>query len=312
MGEGTDPEVMVGPGKQLQQAREALNLTPQEMAARLHLHVKVVNAIESEHYNELPLAYVRGYIRAYARLLGLDPEPLIADYNKIARETPAIQPWTSKPARPARSHDKPVKAVTYLVIAILGVLLAIWWQNREAGWPELPLSSETNPEHLPESPNPALGPSSPNEMVPPPEPLPPTQASPGGGVDTSIPSEVTTPTPIPPQQKEVPSDTTMGPPPAVALPNGPLEGSKSRSLVLELAKDSWAEITDAKGEPLYRKLAKGGQTISLQLQGEPPFRIVIGNAPAVNVLYNGKPVDISSFSRGGVARFEVGDDGLHL
>ena len=83
--------------------------------------------------------------------------------------------------------------------------------------------------------------------------------------------------------------------------------SKSRSLVLEPIKDSWMEITDAKGEQLYRRLVKGGQTVSLQ--GEPPFKVIIGNAGSVKVLYNGKPVDISSFSRGGVARFQVGDEG---
>lgn len=304
MDEGIDPRVMIGPGKQLQQAREALNLTPQEMAVRLHLHMNVINAIEAENYNELPPAYMRGYIRSYARIVGLEAEPLIDAYNKIARETPVIQPWAGKPSRPVRSHDKPVKAVTYLVIVILGGLLFVWWQNREGGWPELPLSSEPAPTQpiLPESQPaaPALEQPPPSEISSPSDSPPPTRAWPDS-------RDTTTPAVAPPAQEVPPSDATMASPPAVAGPSGGLMDSKSRSLVLEPIKDSWMEITDAKGEQLYRRLVKGGQTVSLQ--GEPPFKVIIGNAGSVKVLYNGKPVDISSFSRGGVARFQVGDEG---
>ena len=84
-------------------------------------------------------------------------------------------------------------------------------------------------------------------------------------------------------------------------------------LVLELDRESWTEVQDAHGAKLYYALAAAGQIINVA--GEPPFRVVLGNAPNVEVFYNGKPFDFTPWSHGGVARFTVGDpppaDGRH-
>jgi cytoskeleton protein RodZ len=302
----------MGPGKSLQKAREALNLIPEEIAAALHLDLNVVDAIESEEYNRLPHVYMRGYIRAYARIVGLDPEPLVEAYNKLATEAPTIQPWARQPPTPARSHDRPVKAVTYLVIAILGALLFIWWQNREAEIipADLPLTPEEFPSEqssFPQSPAPAPnnGSSPSNEAVLP--ALPPTEEAKPAGPDATVPADTLTPS-APPAPEAVPGDATVGSAPTVAQVPDPSQ-DKSRSLVLMPSQDSWMGIVDAKGAQLYHGLAKGGETVSLQ--GEPPFKVTLGNAQDINVLYNGKPMDIGAFSRGGVARFKVGDNGLY-
>ena len=48
----------------------------------MRLHPNQVRAIEQEDLTRLPaLAYVRGFIRSYARVLNLDPEPLLSDLN---------------------------------------------------------------------------------------------------------------------------------------------------------------------------------------------------------------------------------------
>jgi cytoskeleton protein RodZ len=76
-------------------------------------------------------------------------------------------------------------------------------------------------------------------------------------------------------------------------------------LVLELDRESWTEVQDARGAKLYYALAAAGQIINVA--GEPPFRVVLGNAPDVEVFYNGKPFDFTPWSHGRVARFTVGD-----
>jgi cytoskeleton protein RodZ len=310
--ETIERELTMGPGKNLQKAREALKLTPEEIAAALHLDLNVVDAIESEEYNKLPHVYMRGYIRAYARIVGLDPEPLVEAYNKLAAEVPTIQPWASQPPTLARSHDRPVKAVTYLVIAILGALLFIWWQNREAEI--IPADLSLTPEEAPSeqsivppspAPPPNNGSSPSNEAVLP--ALPPAEVINPAGPDATVPADTLTPS-APPAPEAVPGDATVGSAPAVAQALDPSQ-DKSRSLVLKLNQDSWMGIIDAKGTQLYYGLAKGGQTVSLQ--GEPPFKVTLGNAQDINVLYNGKPMDIGAFSRAGVARFKVGDNGLY-
>jgi cytoskeletal protein RodZ len=77
-------------GARLAAAREQERLSVGDMAARLRLHVKQVRAIESEDLAHLPeAAYVRGFVRSYARSLGLDPGPLIDDLNSKLAPAPS-------------------------------------------------------------------------------------------------------------------------------------------------------------------------------------------------------------------------------
>ena len=67
-----------GPGLVFTQAREALSITQAETADVLNLSVSVIKALESNDDSVLPeRVYVNGYIRSYAKLLGLAAEPLI-------------------------------------------------------------------------------------------------------------------------------------------------------------------------------------------------------------------------------------------
>ena len=67
-------------GARLRWERERAGLTVTDVAARLRLHLNQVRAIEQETLNALPeAAYVRGFIRSYARLLNIDPAPLVED-----------------------------------------------------------------------------------------------------------------------------------------------------------------------------------------------------------------------------------------
>lgn len=67
-----------GPGATLQAAREARQLSVSEVADQLKLSSAVVTALEANDWDRLPAqVFVRGYIRAYARLMGLDDEELL-------------------------------------------------------------------------------------------------------------------------------------------------------------------------------------------------------------------------------------------
>jgi len=72
-------------GERLRRAREEKGLSLKEAAARLALKAKVLEALEACRFEELPEpALTRGYLRRYALLLGLDPEPLLALYPLVA------------------------------------------------------------------------------------------------------------------------------------------------------------------------------------------------------------------------------------
>jgi cytoskeleton protein RodZ len=74
-------------------------------------------------------------------------------------------------------------------------------------------------------------------------------------------------------------------------------------LQLRPSAQSWIEVTDARGAALISRLVEPGEAV--ELDGTPPFRLKIGNAEATQVVFRGKPVDLTRYVRDNVARFEL-------
>jgi len=69
------------------------------------------------------------------------------------------------------------------------------------------------------------------------------------------------------------------------------------------ADEAWVEVKDSSGALVFNKLVKSGETHVVK--GVPVLTVVVGLADAVDVLVRGQPLDLTPFSRGAVARFEV-------
>ena len=77
------------PGKALAAARAELKLSMADVSQQIKYGVKQIAAIESDDYAKLPgTTFVRGMIRSYAKLVQIDPEPLLADLGR--RNIPAV------------------------------------------------------------------------------------------------------------------------------------------------------------------------------------------------------------------------------
>lgn len=315
------------PGAQLKAAREGRSLSLAEMANRLHLDTRIVSALEADAYERLPdSAYVRGYIRSYARQLDLDAEPLIDAYNAQVGEpqAPVIRPYSSKPAAQASYSDRPVKAVTYFVAVGLLVLLVAWWQSQHGDRsPTLPvedaeLFADPAPAPAPgsverrtEVEDSALGYS--YTVVDHPDTLPPAR-TPGAAGPTAEPIAEPMLAPLPepswdsfpePQaEARFPAMEAGIEPAASESPAAAADGGGHR-LVLRLSNDSWIEITDGNGERLFFNLGKAGQTI--EVSGPPPLRVLLGYAVGMEARHNGQPFDLAPHTRNGVARFVLGE-----
>ncbi|GAA5335767.1 MULTISPECIES: RodZ domain-containing protein [Thermus] len=99
-------------GERLRRAREEKGLSLKEAAERLSLKVGVLEALEACRFEALPEpALVRGYLRRYARLLGLDPEPLLALYPVVPSPEPP----------PPRKRGRPW-SLWLLLLLVLGAL----------------------------------------------------------------------------------------------------------------------------------------------------------------------------------------------
>lgn len=121
-----------GAGSRLREARIAADLSVEEVAARLHLYPRTIAHIENDDYAHLPApTFVRGYLRAYARLLELPPGPIVEAFDRHGLEPPALVADIANNNQ-ARSGDFPVRIATYLIVLGLGALVVVWWQNQGA------------------------------------------------------------------------------------------------------------------------------------------------------------------------------------
>ena len=77
-------EPIDGPGAQLRKARERLGLEQSKVAAQLHLRQSIIQALEWDDYEKLPsVVFVQGYLRNYARLLGVNDDAVIRSYQDL-------------------------------------------------------------------------------------------------------------------------------------------------------------------------------------------------------------------------------------
>ncbi|GGX94164.1 hypothetical protein GCM10007160_22200 [Litchfieldella qijiaojingensis] len=121
------------PGELLKREREKQGLSREEVASALNLRPAVVDGLESDSYDEVPVAtYRRGYLRAYSRLLGIDDRSVIEAYNarfgNIEGEHRVTPVHVTKP--PSRLGAWLFKLATLIVIAGLVGLTLLWWQSR--------------------------------------------------------------------------------------------------------------------------------------------------------------------------------------
>ena len=133
----------VGPGERLQAARIQMGLSLADVARRMHLSASIVEAIEENHFEEITAPiFVKGYLRAYARIVSLDEDDMIDQYfDFYSGEDPPISS-ISNVASELSVADARVKWTTYIVVLIIGVSLAAWLWNEEQNT-EAPISLDT-------------------------------------------------------------------------------------------------------------------------------------------------------------------------
>lgn len=122
----------IGPGAQLKIAREARRLSIEEVANRLHLTRTMILEIESDRYDRrLAFTFIRGYLRAYARLVRVSPEAILNAFDQLGLKEYRSDINSSKvPVTTWRVQETHVRWATYGIIVVLLTImigLAIWW-----------------------------------------------------------------------------------------------------------------------------------------------------------------------------------------
>lgn len=290
-------------GEALKAAREAKGWTVQDAANKLRLMVRQVEAMEAEDYGALGQpVFARGFVRNYARLLGMDPEPLLtrmaesgaAPAEKV--ETESYAPASSRGISPILTGS--LAALSLLLAIPAGIYL--WLNSGEneepaaqpaqavpvaPSTPSVPL--EAQPVQTPEAASPAAPPA-PAAMpeAPPAAPKPAPSAEPAQPRPESPPA---------PAARAAATEATGNP----YLP----ANFRNKSIRLQFDQDAWVEIRDGSGKTLHSALGKADSTV--ELNGKPPFEFVVGNAANVRMTYSGRPFDIKPYIGETVARFTL-------
>ncbi|MES2217695.1 MAG: helix-turn-helix domain-containing protein [Pseudomonadota bacterium] len=117
-------------GKRFQAAREAMNLSEKDAAARLHLKAHIINIIESERFAEgPPVIFMRGYIRSYGRLLNLPEKDLSQALAQLDFGNPATPTVPSHfRMRESNSNSSSIWSTAFVML-VLTALVGVWWWN---------------------------------------------------------------------------------------------------------------------------------------------------------------------------------------
>lgn len=300
------------PGERLRQAREHMGLTQQTVAERLCLKVTTVREIEEGSTSpDLAPTFLRGYIRSYAKLVHLPESELLPALDKhvVPRIANVASMQGFALGKSRKKRDGWLMTFTWLVVLIvLGLTGAWWWQNYQMQQQEISSmvdhAAANTPEEAESQTAVPLATSGSQtidltQMAP---------AAPEGANSAANSAPVNTPAANAATNSGAPAQTSNGhqpvapvtTPPAtatepVASSNATPASDNGNAIAMTFSGDCWLEVIDAAGKKLYSGVQRSGS--ALNLSGQAPYRLKIGAPAAVQIQYQGKPVDLSRFVR---------------
>jgi cytoskeleton protein RodZ len=333
------PEVVVSsrsnPGETLRKARESKNLAQADVAQQLNLTLRALTQVEAGAFDKLPgHTFARGYIRAYAKLLELDQDRLVADFDAFTGTDSA----GSSVHALGRIEEPKHLAQSLLRFVSVGLLLALlavsffWWQeqstrmdsdaavSRALEHVEVESADGTTEIHPLDEPEdqavadgqaliaepaseiePQLAAQSPT-TTPAAEAAPANAAQPAPVVETGAAAVApVAAVPAAPVSAPLPNEIPALDAPAAA----PVEAAAGQALVkIQFTANCWTQLTDANGKVLFSALKRTGE--SLELAGKPPLELRLGFARGAQVSYNGQAVDVAPYTSGETARMKLG------
>lgn len=302
-------------GLQLKRAREKLGLGIDDIARSQHLRPAIIQAIEnSEHTRIDSELFLKGYVRAYASQVGLDPESLIADLDReleplrIERE----QQQEANPLVDIERRRRQKRRIAKILVWVVAIAFAGFLAYRFVLQDETALTTTEPPEQTSEvQPETDV-----TEADSGSEPAAQTTESPiaeeaveddltapeTGSITGETPEaepseagvrEIAVEEPAPETAVEQPV-VVEEPEPLVENPEEPVVVADTARLQMTFTADCWVQVSDADGNRLVASLQRQGDRIDVS--GDAPLRVVIGAVDAVgSVRFQGEPVDLGDF-----------------
>lgn len=282
------PAPAEGFGAALKRAREAQGISIGDMAARSRLSVQQVRALESERTAELPEpVYVRAFIRGVASVLGLEPDPLVADYTaRYGAASVGVLP-DHDPAKEtvvrASGRRTGLKAAVVAIAAVL-VCAAGWyaWSSMSDGAETQP-AAETPVVDAPES----------VEAAPAPEQAAADQTA----------QEKTAAEKAAAEKAAAEKAAAEKAAAEKARAQSQAAATGERRVTLSTSGACWVQILLPNGRSFFAKeMAEGGsETLNVPVGA----RVTVGNASVMTLTVDGRPYELTKSTRNGICRFVV-------
>ncbi|EMO6901258.1 cytoskeleton protein RodZ [Pluralibacter gergoviae] len=311
-----DPQAAQTTGTRLRNAREQLGLSQQAVAERLCLKVSTVRDIEDDKAPaELAATFLRGYIRSYARLVHVPEEELLPMMAKqVPIKAARMQPVQNiSLGKQRKKRDGWLMTFTWLVLfVVVGLTGAWWWQNHKAQQEEISTMADQSSAELSASDS-SSSQSIPLDTSGAQSQAPDAAATASAPANSATASDSAASAPaaaqdpqsnsvVPPSQANVDTASGQTAPASgtadAALPTDQAAvtpAADANALVMNFTADCWLEVTDASGKKLFSGMQRKDGT--LNLTGQLPYKLKIGAPAAVQIQFQGKPVDLSRFIR---------------
>jgi len=248
-------------GQHLQERRRQRGMSLDEAATRTRITRSTLEALENDDYTSLTVEVTaKGFLRAYARCLGMDEREVLTRYEGTVaerhRQEAPPSPIGETPhaiAPPAWKNQLTLAGVTLaaLAVIIVGVIAMT--------------SKKTLPEH-------------PSAISVQPIPPVPPDAFPSGEQE---PSGTASPPPVSPSAPQSAASTIALTQPPATVPE------KSERLTIAAIETSWVHVT-IDGDQQKEALLQPGERVAWDAARE--FRLTLGNAGGVQVTFNGEPL----------------------
>lgn len=294
----------LSPGEMLSRARKEKGLAAEEIILHLGITLRTLNALEKDEYEALPSPlYVKGYIRRYCSILNMSDTEVLADFDAKIKELGLA----NKESSIRLDRDSSRKTINWklavpILLMLLLAILILWYFLSKTADPEtkeLPLAPQesTRPEPLMNSGVSSPGYKGIDTAV--------IGAKDIGVIDKSAAERHNTEANFVEIELQKTKQTIAESTSLLLSKEKHVVTKGSQILQINVTKQSWIQILDAKGDILLADLKPSGY--QNEVKGTAPFKVTLGYAPGVELTLNGKKVEIPIVGNNNTAKLKVGD-----
>jgi cytoskeleton protein RodZ len=298
-------------GTMLREARERFGLSVADVAAQIKFAPRQIEALEADDFKHLPeAAFLRGFVRSYAKILHLDAQPLLAALPQAKTATAELTPASVEvpyPAAPVSQKQTHILLGAALLLAVIAVGFSVWHFTTPPKQPtgaklEVPVPLPAEKQVIPEpEPEPLV---QKHNMTASTKPAEAKRQSSATAAQSSVRAAKTKAVATAGQSSATAAQSSVRAARTGAAQSelqtkttdsGNINDTAAQTITLRLVFDeeSWTEVKDKDGNTLSARVHAPGS--EMRLHGQAPLALVIGHALSVHLFKNGEPVDLTPY-----------------